>query len=138
LGFYARHFGTVEVDSTFYAAPSIKTAGHWLDVTPEDFLFSCKVPREITHEHKLRGSPDLLTDFLDKIAPLHRRLGSVLIQLPGSFKLAGDELALRDFLRELPSAFRFAIEFRDESWHLPRIAHLLEEHRVCWVWNDLT
>ncbi|MGV3532492.1 MAG: DUF72 domain-containing protein [Chthoniobacteraceae bacterium] len=138
LGFYSTYFDSVEVDSTFYAPPSVQTAGNWLDATPDDFLFSCKVSREITHDHKLRKCEELLATFLASIAPLRRKLACVLIQLPGYFTLREDELALREFVHQLPHAFRFAIEFRDESWHLPRIAHLLEEHRVCWVWNDTT
>lgn len=128
----------MEIDSTFYAPPSGQTAGHWLDVTPEDFVFSCKVPREITHERKLRHCEDPLEAFLASMAPLRRKLACVLIQLPGYFQRRDDEYALREFIRQLPQDFRFAIEFRDESWHLPRIAHFLEEHRVCWVWNDTT
>jgi uncharacterized protein YecE (DUF72 family) len=138
LAFYARWFNSVEIDSTFYSAPSPQVAGHWLDVTPETFLFAAKLPREITHDRKLRRCEELLHEFLGSVAPLRRKLASLLIQLPPYFTLKHDELALREFVTALPSDFQFAIEFRDRSWHLPRIVHLLEEHRVCWVWNDIT
>ncbi len=138
LGFYSKYLSTVEIDSTFYAPPSPQNAGHWLDVTPDDFVFSCKVPREITHQHKLRQCEELLANFLGSIAPLRRKLACVLIQLPGYFVLREDEHALREFIQQLPHDFRFGVEFRDPSWNLPRITHLLEEHRVCWVWNDTT
>lgn len=138
LGFYAGFLNSVEIDSTFYAPPSVQTAGRWLDETPDDFVFSCKVSREITHDLKLRRCEEPLAEFLASVAPLRRKLACVLIQLPGYFQLREDEHALREFVLQLPHDFRFAIEFRDESWHLPRIAHLLEEHRVCWVWNDTT
>ena len=138
LAFYARHFRAVEIDSTFYAAPSVQTARHWHESTPDDFLFTCKVPREITHVRKLRGSTELLASFLAGIAPLEPKLGCVLIQLPPWFNVRQDERALREFIGALPRGVRFAVEFRDPGWHLPRIAHLLEEHHVCWVWNDVT
>ena len=138
LGFYARYFDSVEIDSTFYAAPTPQTAGHWLDVTPDHFVFSAKMTREITHDRKLRDCAELLERFLAALAPLHRKLACVLVQLPPYFTLKHDETALREFILNLPRDFRFAIEFRDASWHLPRIAHLLEEHHVCWVWNDTT
>jgi uncharacterized protein YecE (DUF72 family) len=138
LHFYAQHFPAVEVDSTFYAAPAPHTAGHWLDATPEEFRFAFKVPREITHERKLRASAEPLRLFLDSLAPLRRKTACVLIQLPPHFVPRTDERAFREFILELPQDFRFAVEFRSSEWHLPRIAHLLEQHRVCWVWNDIT
>lgn len=138
LAFYARHFNSVEIDSTFYGPPSPQTAGHWIDATPDEFLFSAKIARDITHDRKLRKSTELLEGFLTAIAPLRRKLACVLIQLPPYFTLKQDEQALREFILRLPKDFRFAVEFRDSSWHLPRIARLLEEQCVCWVWNDTT
>ena len=138
LEFYAQQFPSVEVDSTFYHPPTPQVAAHWLDVTPDDFVFSVKMPREITHQRKLRDCAEPLGQFLASITPLHRKLGAVLIQFPPYFTVKNGEHALREFVRELPHDFRFAIEFRDPSWHLPRVVHLLEEHRICWAWTDLT
>ena len=138
LAFYAQYFHFVEVDSTFYATPSPKTALHWYEVTPPDFVFVCKLPKEITHERRLRDAAEPLAEFLEGIHPLGEKLGCVLMQMPPSFRPRQDEKALRAFLRELPGRVRFAIEFRHHDWHLPRIAHLLEEHRVCWAWTDVT
>ncbi len=138
LAFYARHFRSVEVDSTFYAAPAAKVALHWYEVTPPDFVFACKLPREITHERRLRESAEPLAAFVRSIQPLGEKLGCVLIQLPPSFRPRQDEQALRAFIRSLPGQVRFAIEFRHHDWHHPRIVRLLEEHRVCWVWSDVT
>ena len=53
LAFYAEHFATVEVDSTFYGCPSARTVGNWATRTPEGFVFSVKVPQAITHEKAL-------------------------------------------------------------------------------------
>lgn len=138
LAYYARHFTSVEVDSTFYHAPSPHVAGHWLDATPDDFVFSLKMPREITHDRKLRNCEEPLAEFFAGIAPLRRKIGAVLVQLPPYFTLARDEAALREFVRQLPGGFRFAIEFRENAWHVPRIVHLLEEHHICWAWTDVT
>jgi uncharacterized protein YecE (DUF72 family) len=44
---------TVEVDSTFYGCPSARTVNNWAARTPEDFIFSVKVPQIITHERAL-------------------------------------------------------------------------------------
>ncbi|HEX8311387.1 MAG TPA: DUF72 domain-containing protein, partial [Chthoniobacteraceae bacterium] len=138
LAFYARHFGSVEIDSTFYGPPSLQTVGHWLDATPETFRFACKLPREITHDRKLRGAGEALDAFLAAMAPLRSKLACLVVQLPPHFTPHHDEVALKEFIRELPRDFRFAVEFRSEEWHLPRIVHLLEAQGVCWIWNDLT
>ncbi len=138
LAFYAQYFRSVEVDSTYYAAPATKVALHWYEVTPPDFVFACKLPREITHERRLRDCSELLEAFLRSIQPLGEKLGCVFVQMPPSFRPRQDEQALRAFIRELPGHVRFAIEFRHHDWHQPRIVQLLEAHRVCWVWTDVT
>ncbi len=138
LEFYAQHFSAVEVDSTFYHAPTEHTVAHWAEITPPEFAFACKLPREISHDRKLRDSTELLHEFLTALSPLGRKLWCVVVQLPPSFRPRRDEGALRAFVRQLPREVRFAIEFRHAEWHMPRFAHLLEEHRVAWVWNDLT
>jgi len=138
LAFYARHLPAVEVDSTFYHAPKPQVVEHWAAVTPDDFAFACKLPQAITHELRLRDAAEPLREFLAALAPLGEKLWCVVAQLAPSFRPRRDEAALRDFVRHLPAGVRFAIEFRHAEWHLPRIAHLLKEHRVAWVWNDLT
>jgi len=53
LSYYATQFATVEVDSTFYGCPSASTVNNWAARTPEDFIFSVKIPQVITHEKAL-------------------------------------------------------------------------------------
>ena len=138
LAFYAQQFPAVEVDSTFYHAPEPHVSEHWREVTPEDFIFSPKLPRDLTHERKLRDCAGPLAEFLAGLEPLRAKLGCVLVQLPPYFTPRHDEHALRDFVRHLPRDVRFAIEFRDPAWHLPRVTHLLAEQGVCWAWTDTT
>ena len=138
LEFYARHFPTVEIDSTFYGAPAEKTACRWLDTTPAAFRFACKLPREITHACRLRDCSAELNAFLRAIEPLAPKLQVILIQLPPSFAPKDGRQVLRKFFEQLPRNFRFAVEFRHAGWHRPQIIRLLEKHRVCWVWADTT
>ncbi len=138
LAWYARHLPTVEIDSTFYSAPSLQTAAHWLDATPDHFRFTCKLPREITHERRLRDCSGQTRAFLDALAPLRAKLGPILIQLPPTFAPERDESALKEFIMELPRDFSFAVEFRHGDWHLPRIVRFFEQEKICWVWTDTT
>ena len=136
LEFYARYFPAVEVDSTFYGAPSENTVRRWVEMTSAGFRFACKLPREITHTRRLRECGAELNSFLRAIEPLAPKLQVILIQLPPSFGPRDGKRALRKFLEELPRGFRFAIEFRHAGWHRPQIIRLLEKYRVCWVWAD--
>ncbi len=136
LEFYARYFSAVEIDSTFYRPPTEATVRRWLEITPADFRFSCKLAREITHDRRLQDCAQPLAAFLRALEALAPKLHVILIQLPPSFAPKEGRPVLREFLKLLPSDFRFAIEFRHPSWHRPAVIRLLEKHRVCWVWAD--
>jgi uncharacterized protein YecE (DUF72 family) len=138
LAWYAHVFNTVEIDSTFYSSPPANTVARWLAEAPPHFRFTCKAPKAITHQLRLRDCEKLLAEFLETMQPLHGHLGAILIQLPPSFAPARDATALRDFVLGLPHGWRFAIEFRHADWHQPRFVKLLEDHGVCWAWNDMT
>jgi uncharacterized protein YecE (DUF72 family) len=138
LEFYAHYLPAVEIDSTFYAAPADNTVRRWIEMTPAAFRFACKLPREITHTHRLRDCAAELNSFLRAIEPLASKLQVILIQLPPSFTPKDGKTVLRKFLTGLPRDFRFAIEFRHAGWHRPQFIHLLERNRICWVWADTT
>ncbi|HWW75371.1 MAG TPA: DUF72 domain-containing protein [Pyrinomonadaceae bacterium] len=132
LDIYARAFDTVEVDSTFYAAPSDSTYDAWARRTPDGFTFALKLPRRITHEEALQG--DVAARSLEEFCRGARRLGTklaaVLIQLPPQFEATRDNLrALSEFLPLLPSDVRFAVEFRDPFWFEEELLVPLSLHR---------
>jgi uncharacterized protein YecE (DUF72 family) len=116
LGVYSRAFSTVEIDSTFYAVPSVRSVRSWGNKVPDGFKFALKLPQEITHDNRLRESGDLTNLFLDRARELDDKLGIVLIQLGPDFAPA--ELpALAAYLPTLPTKeIAFAIEFRQRGW----------------------
>jgi uncharacterized protein YecE (DUF72 family) len=132
LGFYADVFDTIEVDSTFYAIPASATVENWYQKTPENFTFSLKLPREITHEYNLREpSFPALNEFCERVLLLKEKLGAVLIQMPPNFEASKENAkALREFLIELPKDIRFAIEFRDRQWLTDWTFGELEKNKV--------
>ncbi|MGB4786766.1 MAG: DUF72 domain-containing protein, partial [Candidatus Acidiferrum sp.] len=75
LSHYATQFATVEVDSTFYGCPSASTVKHWAARTPEDFIFSVKVPQVITHEKVLVDCDSEFDEFLKTMELLGPKLG---------------------------------------------------------------
>ncbi len=138
LQFYAQYFPTIEVDSTFHAAPAENSVRRWAEATPASFRFTCKLPRQITHICRLRDCATELNSFFRAIEPLGQKLQVILIQLPPSLTPDEGKQALRKFLVQLPRDLRFAIEFRHAGWHRPQFIRLLEKYRICWVWTDTT
>ncbi len=132
---YARAFGTVEVDSTFYATPPAATVEGWAERVPEGFVFALKLPREITHELGLEDAAGPLGAFAARARLLGPRLGPVLVQLGPDF---GPERrrSLERFLPLLPSDIRFAVEFRQQAWLEPAVLRLLADHGVALALAD--
>ncbi|HVF87387.1 MAG TPA: DUF72 domain-containing protein [Pyrinomonadaceae bacterium] len=133
LEVYARAFGTVEVDSTFYAVPTASAIDGWLKCTPPNFTFSLKLPQTITHENALRGAAakKVLTEFCARACALESKLASVLIQLPPQFTATPENFrAVAEFLPLLPSDIRFGVEFRDRDWFNEKTVELLARYNV--------
>lgn len=126
LELYSRVFGTVEVDSTFYAMPPVGRFRSWYERTPAGFRFTAKLPRDITHDARLVGVDDLLLEFCDRAAELEEKLGPLLIQLPPDMTVR-ERPAVESFVRSLPREIEFAIEFRDAEWFDERTTDLLHE-----------
>jgi uncharacterized protein YecE (DUF72 family) len=117
LALYAKQFGTVEVDSTFYAVPSATTIDSWARRTPASFRFALKFPRAATHDDRLAGmvSRTTLEIFATRVRGLGPRLGPILLQLPPDFGPA-ERPALESFLADWPADLGLAVEFRDPAW----------------------
>ena len=78
LSYYATQFATVEVDSTFYGCPSASTVNNWDARTPEDFLFSVKIPQVISHEKVLVDCDAELEEFVKTMDILGPKLGPMV------------------------------------------------------------
>lgn len=116
LATYARAFGAVEVNSTFYGAPPPERFDAWRRQTPDGFRFSVKVPGEITHEARLEGHPRRLAEFCSRAERLGDKLGAILVQLPPDLGPGEGAEALSEFLASRPAGPSFCVEFRDPAW----------------------
>jgi uncharacterized protein YecE (DUF72 family) len=135
LSHYAGEFHTVEVDSTFYRAPSPSAVRGWYAKTPPNFIFAAKVPQEITHEKVLVDCTAELKRFLGAMDQLGEKLGPLLFQFPyfnrAKFKTGAEFLALLEpFLVTLPRGYRFAVEIRNKAWLDDRLLDLLRRRGV--------
>jgi len=114
LPFYAEQFPTVEINYTFYRAPTEKILQGWHAATPERFKLTLKAPKRITHDARLRDCGDKVRQFLETAAVLGPKLGALLFQLPPNLK---KDIALFDaFLETFPPRVCAAFEFRHPSW----------------------
>jgi uncharacterized protein YecE (DUF72 family) len=141
LGFYSERFHTVEVDSTFYACPTVRTIENWAARTPEGFVFSVKVPQTITHDKVLMDCDAEFSEFMDTMDILGPKLGPIVFQFPFfSRSIFADRHAFTDrlvpFVRKLPANHKFGIEIRNRDWLNAEFANLLRDHQVALVLQD--
>lgn len=135
LAFYARHFDTVEINSSFYRLPSPKTIRNWCDSVPDGFRFALKASRYITHVKKLKDPNTGLGTLFECASMLGDRAGPILFQLPPRWHFNDRRLA--DFVGALSADFHYAFEFRDHSWINPRTRTLLAENGIAFCIYDL-
>jgi uncharacterized protein YecE (DUF72 family) len=135
---YARVFDAVEVNSTFYRTPRPGTCQRWADSVPAGFRFSLKLPRALTHYARLRDPEVALDDFFTAVAPLVRKLGAVLAQLPPT--LALDEGVADAFFaavrQRVGRRVVVACEPRHASWAGDASEALWKRHRLARVAAD--
>lgn len=134
LDYYIKVFETVEVNATFYRQLRADTFDKWRIVTPEDFVFSIKANRYITHIKRLKEIDDTLAILFSSAHLLQRKLGPVLFQLPPS--LTFDASLLEDFLSLLPAGHRYTIEARHKSWVSDNTLSALAGHNIAWCIAD--
>lgn len=128
LAFLARQVDTIEVNVTYYRVPGARTVAGWAERTPEDFLFSVKAHRSLTHE---REEPDF-AGFLKAMEPLREsgKLACILAQFPYSFRPTPANREYLYRLREGLAPLPVVVEFRNRAWATEDTFEQLEELRL--------
>ena len=137
LNYYAHIFDYVELDSSFYRMPNIFTVKNWYKKTPENFRFTAKFPKVITHDKRLKDVSRELEHFFQSMLPLADKILTLLIQLPPSLKITEGIENLRQIIPELDCRFRYAIEVRDRSWFQDLAYNFFANNNICMVWSQL-
>lgn len=113
--FYCQYFSTYEFNGSFYSFPTVRILENWYKKTPENFTFSVKAPKEITHIMKFVDCEYLINQFYETCKEgLKDKLGCVLFQFPPSYKFSIEKLY--QIIGNLDLSFKNVIEFRHESW----------------------
>jgi uncharacterized protein YecE (DUF72 family) len=162
LAYAARQVRSIEINGTFYSLQRPSSYGAWYAETPDDFMFSVKGPRYLTHIRRLKNIRAPLANFFASgVLRLREKLGPILWQLPPSFRF--DPVRLEEFFELLPRdtqaaaelgeqhdeklreswlepgprhPLRHALEVRHESFRTPEFVALLRRHRIALVVAD--
>lgn len=161
LYYASRTANSIEINGSFYAYQTPKSYTSWYEETPENFVFSVKGPRLITHLKRLRDIDIPLADFFASgVLELDEKLGAILWQFPPTFKFNPEQF--RHFLSLLPRttdeaqnyaqksskplyrsikkitsrALRYSVEIRNESFRTMEFVNLLKEFNVALVVAD--
>lgn len=126
--FYVKNFNSVEINSTFYHVPKQSTVKSWAYKAPDNFKYSVKVNRLITHYKKFNKTKSVLKEFYQLLKILGDKLGCVLFQLPPSIKF--DKILLKKILNQLDFSFKNVIEFRHKSWWNNEVYDILKENNT--------
>jgi uncharacterized protein YecE (DUF72 family) len=134
LEHYGSRFETVELNNAFYRLPELATFAGWANKTPDDFVFSVKASRYLTHVRRLRDPAASVALLLSRCRGLGPKLGPVLLQLPPTLRLDLD--ALEETLSAFPPAVRVTVEFRHASWFVAEVEAALRSHHAALCWSD--
>lgn len=142
LSYYSFLFNSIEVNSSFYKVPLASTIKKWAsEVVTEEFKFTFKLSREITHQRNLLFSEDAVFEFISRINQIGDKKGSLLVQFPGSVKIS--QFRRVSYLLSIIKAadpegtWDVAVEFRDQSWYLEEVEELMRSYQMGLVVHDM-
>src|SRR6478736_88897 len=142
LHYYSRLFNTIEVNSCFYKTPLRSTFEKWVADVPEDFQFSLKLSKAITHDAALSADISCTENFLQVASGTGHKKGCLLIQFPGKINIEHftqvERLLEHIRIHDPSSEWRKAVEFRHESWYIGETTELLDEFDATMVIHDFS
>ena len=143
LAQYCRHFGVVELDSSFYGVPRPETVERWRKLMPPGFVMCPKLWQEITHNKFLVDCDAELGEYLESLTLLREHLGPIVIQFPYFRKASGIDIGafearLGPFLSSMRERFdgRLAVEVRNKTYLRASLFALLADHGAALIATD--
>jgi uncharacterized protein YecE (DUF72 family) len=129
LEYYCQFFNTVELNVTFYRMPALNVFKSWKERSPDDFKYTVKAPRLITHYDRFNNSKESALLFYDRVINgLEEKLGTVLFQLHPQMEFS--EELLEKIISTLDPAFKNVIEFRHSSWWNQEVYNTLKKEKI--------
>lgn len=137
LRYYSQIFDYVEIDSSFYRMPNKFMVKNWAKKTPDNFRFTAKFPKLITHDKHLVDVNEEVCTFLNNMEPLQEKTLALLIQLPPSMEIMPGLEGLKELLPYLDGRFRYAVEVRHHSWFQDLAYNFFTDNNICMAWSQL-
>jgi uncharacterized protein YecE (DUF72 family) len=137
LRYYSQVFDYVEIDSSFYRMPNKFMVRNWVKKTLDNFRFTAKFPKIITHDKHLVDVNEEVYTFLNNMEPLQEKTLALLIQLPPSMQIMPGLEGLKELVRLLDGRFRYAVEVRHPSWFQDLAYNFFADNDICMVWSQL-
>jgi uncharacterized protein YecE (DUF72 family) len=141
LRYYSSLFNTLEINSSFYKIPLAKTFEKWADDVAENFTFTVKCWRGITHAKNLNFAKSDIELFMASINKLGKKSGCILIQFPASIGIF--------YLKKVASAleiisqhntnqqWQLTIEVRHPSWYCDVAYEIFQQYNTAIVIHDM-
>jgi uncharacterized protein YecE (DUF72 family) len=131
LRYYARSFSTVEIDSSYYGVPTVRTIAAMVSRTPPAFRLSFKAPQTVTHPAdpaslNVHDDAKLLAENLQP-ALSAGKLACVLLQFPNAFAPEGNR---EEYVARAARAFAgipVVVEFRNRRWQRAQTLRMLRD-----------
>jgi uncharacterized protein YecE (DUF72 family) len=140
LTYYSSLFNSIEINRSFYVLPKGKTVAKWCNEVPENFKFTFKLWKQITHVKGLQFQESDVKNFMDAINGVGSKKGCLLIQFPASIK--NDNIDQLQHLLHIVqnnnpgNLWKPAIEFRDGSWYNEDTYNLMNAYKATIVIHD--
>ncbi len=134
LKYYSKHFNTVEINVSFYHQIKDGVYEKWRKIVPQNFIFSVKISRYLTHIKKLNEPKEPWERFINNVKFLGRKLGPILVQLPPNFKVNIEKIS--NLLKIIPSKYKIALEVRNNTWFTSEVYNILKKHNASLVLAD--
>lgn len=140
LAYYSSLLGSIEINRSFYVLPKGKTLAKWSNEVHENFKFTFKLWKQITHVKGLQFQESDVKDFMDSIANVGEKKGCLLIQFPASIKSQSmhrlEHLLQVVQANDTNNSWKIAIEFRDSSWYTEDTYDLVTTYHATIVIHD--
>ncbi len=141
LTYYASLFNSVEINSSFYKIPMASTVIKWAESVPDNFQFTFKLSKAITHVKELKFNVDDVKPFIATIENIGNKKGCLLIQFPPSLKIEKinqlEKLLINIQDANAKHLWKVAIEFRNNSWYQKEVYDLLNQYKISLVIHDI-
>jgi uncharacterized protein YecE (DUF72 family) len=127
LAYYASEFRAVELNFSYYQLPTVNQIARLAEQTPDDFFFTAKAHRDITHNQT--GDPVVFAKLKAGLAPLQEagKLGAILLQFPFSFRNDKHNTYYLQHCAKQFDGLPWVVEFRHNSWITQRTLSMLRE-----------